>query len=205
VDGFPIRNPAALIRRGASIRLRDERPLRGQAKLEAALAAFDVTVAGRVALDVGAAAGGFTRALLARGAKRVYAVDAGHGQLVGSLRIDPRVVDLEATNLGELDRRVVPEPIELVAIDVSYLALAAAVPQLTWVELAAGADLVALVKPQFELGLARPPSDEAVLAKALERASAGIKAAGWRVLARMESPLRGAGGAVEHFVHARRA
>jgi 23S rRNA (cytidine1920-2'-O)/16S rRNA (cytidine1409-2'-O)-methyltransferase len=205
VDGFAVRNPASLIRRGASIRLRDERPLRGQAKLEAALTAFDVAVAGRVALDVGAAAGGFTRALLARGAKRVYAVDAGHGQLVGSLRIDPRVVDLEATNLGELDRRVVPEPIELVAIDVSYLALAAAVPQLTRVELAAGADLVALVKPQFELGLARPPSDEAVLAKALERASAGIKAAGWRVLARMESPLRGAGGAVEHFVHARRA
>jgi 23S rRNA (cytidine1920-2'-O)/16S rRNA (cytidine1409-2'-O)-methyltransferase len=204
VDGFPVRNPASLIRRGASIRLRDERPLRGEAKLEAALAAFDVPGAGRVALDVGASAGGFTRALLARGARRVYAVDAGHGQLVGSLRADPRVVNLEATNLGALDRRLVPDAIELVTIDVSYLALAAAVPQLARVELAAGAELVALVKPQFELGLARPPRQRATLAEALDRAAAGIEAAGWRVLGGMESPLRGAGGAEELFVHARR-
>jgi len=202
VDGFPVRNPASLIRRGASIRVRDERPLRGEAKLEAALAAFSVSVTGRVALDVGAAAGGFTRALLARGARRVYAVDAGHGQLAGSLRVDPRVVDLEATNLGELDRRLVPEPVELVTIDVSYLALAAAVPQLGRVELTRGAGLVALVKPQFELGLAQPPTDRAGLAEALDRATAGIEAAGWRVVGRIESPLRGSGGAVEFFVDA---
>jgi len=204
VDGFPVRNPASLIRRGASIRVRDERPLRGEAKLAAALAAFDLPVSGRVALDVGAAAGGFTRALLARGARRVYAVDAGNGQLVGSLRADPRVVVLERTNLGDLDRRLLPEPVELVTIDVSYLALSAAVPQLERVELADSADLVALVKPQFELGLARPPVDAARLADALERASAGIEAARWRARGQMESPARGAGGAVEFFVHARR-
>jgi 23S rRNA (cytidine1920-2'-O)/16S rRNA (cytidine1409-2'-O)-methyltransferase len=202
VDGFPVRNPASLIRRGASIRLRDEHPLRGEAKLGAALAAFGVSVAGRVALDVGAAAGGFTRALLARGARRVYAVDAGHGQLAGSLRVDPRVVDLEATNLGELDRRLVPDAIELVAIDVSYLALAAAVPQLARVELAAGAELVALVKPQFELSLAQPPTDRAGLAEALDRATAGIEAAGWSVRGRVDSPVRGARGSVEFFVYA---
>lgn len=160
-------------------------------------------VDGRVALDVGAAAGGFTRALLARGARRVYAVDAGHGQLVGSLRADPRVVNLEATNLGVLDRRLIPEPVELVTVDVSYLSLALAVPQLARIELAEDADVVALVKPQFELGLARPPDDPATLAEALDRASAGIEAAGWSVRGRIESPLRGAGGSVEFFVHAR--
>src|SRR5207248_8695281 len=103
--------------------------LRGETKLRAALAAFDVSVAGRVALDVGAAAGGFTRALLAAGARRVYAVDAGYGQLLGSLRQDPRVVNLEATNLGELSVDLIPDQVELVTLDLSYLALAAAVPQ----------------------------------------------------------------------------
>jgi len=160
-------------------------------------------VAGRVAIDVGASAGGFTRVLLEAGARRVYAVDAGHGQLLGSLRQDPRVVNLERTNLGELDRARVPDPIEAVTIDVSYLALARAVPQLARIELAAGADLIALVKPMFELGLAAPPPDDR-LAEALARAEAGVRAAGWDVLASIESPVRGQGGAVELLLHARR-
>jgi 23S rRNA (cytidine1920-2'-O)/16S rRNA (cytidine1409-2'-O)-methyltransferase len=164
---------------------------------------FAVDVHGRIALDVGAAAGGFTRALLAAGAARVYAVDAGSGQLLGSLRQDPRVVNLERTNLGELERGLVLERVDVVTIDVSYLSLADAVPQLDAVELAAAADLVALVKPQFELGLAEPPRPEQ-LPLALAHALAGIETAGWRVLADCESPVRGARGAVEFFVHARR-
>ena len=83
-------------------------PLRGEAKLRAALAGFDVRAAGRVCLDLGAAAGGFTRVLLEAGAARVYAVDAGFGQLLGSLRQDPRVVNLEATNVAALDTRWFP-------------------------------------------------------------------------------------------------
>lgn len=201
VDGFPVRNPRSLVRRDASIRIVEPRRLRGEAKLRAALAAFAVDVRGLVALDVGAAAGGFTRVLLEAGARRVYAVDVGHGQLLGSLRADPRVVDLEGTNLGELDRRLVPEPVEVVTIDVSYLALARAVPQLDRVAIAPGADLVALVKPQFELGLASPPDDPA---PALARAVGGIEAAGWHVQGSIESPVRGAGGAIEFLVHATR-
>jgi 23S rRNA (cytidine1920-2'-O)/16S rRNA (cytidine1409-2'-O)-methyltransferase len=204
VDGFPVRNPRSQIRRDAAISLVEPRTLRGEAKLRAALAAFPVDTLGRVAMDVGAAAGGFTRALLAAGARRVYAVDAGHGQLVGSLRQDERVVNLEATNLGELDGHLVPEPIELVAIDVSYLSLAAAVPQLERVELAGGAELVALVKPQFELALARTPDDEPTLAAALDQARAGIEAAGWRVLGSIRSPVLGAGGSTEFLLHARK-
>lgn len=160
--------------------------------------------ADRVALDVGAAAGGFTRALLDAGARRVYAVDAGYGQLLGSLRQDNRVVNLERTNLGDLDRGLVPEPVEVITVDLSYLALARAVPQLEPVEIAPAADLVALVKPMFELGLARPPADEARLREALRRAAAGIEAAGWAVRASIESPVRGGKGAVEFFVHARK-
>jgi 23S rRNA (cytidine1920-2'-O)/16S rRNA (cytidine1409-2'-O)-methyltransferase len=204
VDGFPVRNPRSLVRQDARLTVVKEEPLRGEAKLRPALAAFDVDVRGRVALDVGAAAGGFTRALLQAGALRVYAVDAGHGQLLGSLRVDERVVVLERTNLGRLDRSLVPEPVDVVTIDVSYLSLARAVPQLDRIEVAPGADLVALVKPQFELGLAEPPIDDDAFNRALLAAKRGIREAGWRVLGSMRSPLPGARGAVEFFVHARR-
>jgi len=179
-------------------------PLRGEAKLRAALERFDVPVRGRVCLDLGAAAGGFTRVLLEADAARVYAVDAGFGQLLGSLRQDPRVVNLEATNVARLDTKLVPAPIEVVTVDVSYLALAAAVAQLDRIELAAGADLIGLVKPMFELRLATAPADPSVVEEATRRACAGIEAAGWRVIATMPSPVRGGRGAVEALVHARR-
>jgi 23S rRNA (cytidine1920-2'-O)/16S rRNA (cytidine1409-2'-O)-methyltransferase len=128
VDGRSIDNPRSLVRKGARITLRVEPSLRGEAKLRAALAAFGVSPAGRVALDLGAAAGGFTRVLLQAGASRVYAVDAGYGQLLGSLRQDQRVVVLERVNLGDLDTSCVPEAIELFTIDLSYLSLHEAVP-----------------------------------------------------------------------------
>src|SRR5579885_3286776 len=119
------------------------RELRGTIKLRAALAAFAVEVAGRVALDVGASTGGFTVALLEAGAARVYAVDAGFGQLLGRLRQDARVVNLERTNLAALE---LPEPIDLVTVDLSYLSIALAAPQLP-----RAPELIALVKPMFEL------------------------------------------------------
>jgi 23S rRNA (cytidine1920-2'-O)/16S rRNA (cytidine1409-2'-O)-methyltransferase len=203
VDGSVVTNPRSLVAVDAAIRVRASRGLRGEAKLRAALALFPVPVAGRVALDAGAAAGGFTAALLAAGARRVYAVDAGHGQLGGWLRQDRRVVDLEGTNLGALDRVLVPDVVQLVTLDLSYLSVARAVPQLQPVALAGDAHLVGLVKPQFELGLAEAPRDPAVLDEALAAASA-IGAGGWQLLGAAHSPVRGAGGAVEGFIHARR-
>ena len=180
-------------------------PLRGEAKLHAALAGFDVRVAGRVCLDVGAAAGGFSRVLLEAGATRVYAVDAGFGQLLGSLRQDPRVVNLEATNVSALDARLIPDTIQLVTIDVSYLSLAAAVAQLDRIDIAGDAELIGLVKPMFELRLATAPSDLVTVDAATERAAAGIAAAGWRVIGAMASPVLGGRGAVEALIHARRS
>jgi 23S rRNA (cytidine1920-2'-O)/16S rRNA (cytidine1409-2'-O)-methyltransferase len=164
----------------------------------------DLDVAGRVAVDVGASAGGFTTALLERGVRRVYAVEAGVGQLLGRLRADPRVVDLEGHNLGSLDAATVGEPVEVVTMDLSYLAVADAIPQLDVLELRDGADLVALVKPTFELhrsGLAATPDD---VAEAVEAATTAIAAAGWTVRATCDAPATGRRGAREAFVHARR-
>ncbi len=180
-------------------------PLRGEAKLRAALTEFGVQVTGRVCLDLGAAAGGFTRVLLESGAARVYAVDAGFGQLLGSLRQDERVINLEATNVSVLDSQLIPEAIEAVTIDVSYLALAAAVAQLDRITIAPGADLIGLVKPMFELRLARAPVDPETVDAATARAVAGIAETGWEIVGVMPSPVLGGRGAVEALVHARRS
>jgi 23S rRNA (cytidine1920-2'-O)/16S rRNA (cytidine1409-2'-O)-methyltransferase len=204
VDGQLVRNPRSLVREGSRIELHVGTQLRGEAKLRAALSKFELDVGGRVALDVGAAAGGFTRVLLDAGAARVYAVDAGYGQLLGSLRQEPRVVVLERVNLGDLDTNLVPEPVALITIDLSYLALAEAVPQLEAVEIAEGADLIALVKPMFELGLSTPPTAEPELEDAVARAEAALDAGGWRVQGSIRSPVAGARGAVEFLVHATR-
>jgi len=202
VDGSVVTNPASRVGPDASIALSRRTPLKGESKLEPALAGFHVPVEGRVALDVGAAAGGFTAVLLRHGARRVYAVDAGFGQLVGSLRQDPRVVNLERTNLADLDRGLVPDPIDLLTLDLSFLSLTDAVPQLQRLQLHASADMVALVKPMFELRLPEPPGDLR-LQRALDVAVAGIEDAGWRVIASMRSPVLGSRGAQEFLVHAR--
>jgi 23S rRNA (cytidine1920-2'-O)/16S rRNA (cytidine1409-2'-O)-methyltransferase len=102
VNGLVVDNPESLVRSDASVVTAWPKPLRGEVKLRAALAAFGISVVGRIALDVGAAASGFTRVLLEAGARRVYAVDVGFGQLLGSLRQDPRVVNLERTNLADI-------------------------------------------------------------------------------------------------------
>ena len=206
VDGVVVSNPRARVPRGAAVTIAPPAaPPRGARKLAAALQRFAVPVAGRVALDVGAAAGGFTHALLAAGARRVYAVDAGHGQLLGSLRADARVVNLERTNLGVLSPALVPDVVEVITIDLSYLSLARAAPQLEAVAIAADADLVALVKPMYELGLGHPPAEPAQRAKAAEIAMAAFEAGRWRAPRWMPSPLPGRRGAIEYLIHLRRA
>jgi 23S rRNA (cytidine1920-2'-O)/16S rRNA (cytidine1409-2'-O)-methyltransferase len=203
VDGGINRNPQSAIGPGSQVALIQPSSLRGEAKLRAALEGFEIAVEDRIALDVGAAAGGFTRVLLEQRARLVYAVDAGHGQLLGSLRQDPRVRNLEATNLGNLDRSLVPDAIELFTLDLSYLSLSDAVPQLERIEIAADADLVALVKPMFELHLSRPPDDVEAQQRALVLAREGIASAGWAVVKWMDSPVTGARGAIEFLIHAK--
>jgi 23S rRNA (cytidine1920-2'-O)/16S rRNA (cytidine1409-2'-O)-methyltransferase len=205
VDGRIVSNPASLVREGAAITLRVDEPLRGEAKLRAALGSFEIPVRDRTALDLGAAAGGFTRVLLDAGARRVYAVDTGHGQLLGSLRQDERVINLEATNLGKLTIDLVPDEIDVVTLDLSYLALSEAVSQLETVRLADAAHAIALVKPQFELGLAEPPRQDAQLVEALNKARDAFVAGGWQVPESIKSPVRGRRGSIEFLLHAIRA
>jgi len=204
VDGSVVTNPRSMVASDASIVVRERAELRGSVKLRWALDRFGVDPTGKMCLDVGAAAGGFTWVLVGRGAARVYAVDVGHGQLLGSLRQDERVVNLEATNVADLNPSLVRDALSLVTVDVSYLALGDAVAQLGGLRFAPGAELIGLVKPMFELRLATAPTDGASLERATREAVDAIGEAGWQVVARAPSVTTGAKGAVEGFVHARR-
>lgn len=203
VDGAVVTNPRSQVLPTARIVVRPRATLRGGQKLEAALDAFAVDPAGKVALDLGACTGGFTQVLLDRGAVRVFAVDVGHGQLLGSLRQDPRVVNLERTNVAAVTPGLLGCRPELIVCDVTKLSLREVARQLVANGVpASGTVLVGLVKPMFELGTGELPDDEG-LTRALELATAGIEAAGWCDIAAIDSPVRGHRGAIEYFVRAR--
>jgi 23S rRNA (cytidine1920-2'-O)/16S rRNA (cytidine1409-2'-O)-methyltransferase len=176
---------------------------RGALKLAAALDAWGIDPAGRIALDVGASTGGFTDLLLQRGATRVYAVDVGRGQLAWRLRQDPRVDCLERTDIRALAPR--DPPASLATVDVSFISLGLVLPAVV-PHLHREADVIALVKPQFEAGkgqvgrggvLRDPAQRLAVVAGFLDWAAA----ADWRALAAIPAPIRGASGNQEYLVH----
>lgn len=179
---------------------------RGALKLGGALDAFGIDPAGRVAVDVGASTGGFTEVLLARGARRVYAVDVGRGQLHERLRADPRVVVCDKVNARHLGPEDVPEPCALATVDVSFISAAKVLPALRAV-LAEGADAVVLVKPQFEVGRGQVGrggivSDPVLHAEALRAvAAAAQREAAFGVRAACASPVTGAEGNREFFLH----
>jgi 23S rRNA (cytidine1920-2'-O)/16S rRNA (cytidine1409-2'-O)-methyltransferase len=203
VNGVPAVTPRMRVRADAAIRIRRPRLLRGTIKLAHALDTFGVDAASAVALDLGAAAGGFTQALLDAGAARVYAVDAGVGQLRGWLRADPRVINLERTNLARLGPHLIGEPIGLITMDLSYLAVTEAIGQVDRRLLAPAAQLIALVKPTFELHAPALADQPAQVAAAVQAVTRALQDHGWRVLGRRPSPILGANGAVEVLVHAR--
>jgi 23S rRNA (cytidine1920-2'-O)/16S rRNA (cytidine1409-2'-O)-methyltransferase len=180
---------------------------RGGLKLEKALDHFAIPVAGRIALDVGASTGGFTDCLLQRGAAKVYAIDVGTNQLAWKLRSDPRVVSLEKTNIRSITRSQVPDPIDLVVCDASFIGLRTALPAALALA-APGAHLVALIKPQFEVGKGRVGKggivrEPALHAEVCDTIAAWLgEQAGWRVLGTIESPITGAEGNREFLVAA---
>ena len=202
VNGVPSTNPRTRVRADAVVRIHRPRPLRGTIKLIHALTTFGVRTAGVVALDLGAAAGGFTQALLNAGAARVYAVDTGAGQLRGWLRADPRVINLERTNLAQLDRQLIGEPVELITMDLSYLAVADAIGQVDRQLLAPATQLIALIKPTFELHAATLANQPQQVAAAVRAAARALASHDWQVLGQQPSPIRGANGAVEVLMHA---
>ena len=205
VDGELETRPAALVAADAAIAAKTDPDYvsRGAEKLAGALAAFDLRVDGWVCADVGASTGGFTDVLLRRGAAKVFAIDVGKGQLAWRLRQDPRVVVMEGLNVRDL--AALPEPVDLIVADVSFISLRLALPPVLK-DLRAGGHVVALVKPQFEAGprsvsrggIVRDPAARAAsvlaVAEALEAHGLGLQA-----IAR--SGIRGREGNVEIFCH----
>ena len=153
VDGIMVDKPAKLVPLDARIEIVQPALFvsRSGDKLAAALDAFHIDPRGTISLDVGCSTGGFTDCLLQRGASRIYAIDVGYGQFEWRLRQDSRVVLLERTNIRYVDRAAVPEPIDLAVIDVSFISLTLVLPAVVYL-LNSGAMVVALVKPQFEVG-----------------------------------------------------
>ena len=181
---------------------------RGALKLVHALESWPVSVHGRVVLDIGSSTGGFTEVALARGAARVYAVDVGRGQLHPRLAADPRVISLEGVDARSLTSDLVPDPPGLLVTDVSFIGLSKALPAALALA-APGADLVALVKPQFEVGPERVGKggvvkDDTARREALAGVTAFLRAAGWSVHGETESPIAGGDGNREFLLWARR-
>lgn len=213
VSGEPAGKAGSLVPTDAEVALAGRAALkyvsRGGLKLEGALEDLRVPVAGRVALDVGASTGGFTDCLLQAGARRVYAVDVGRAQLAWRLRTDPRVVALEGQHINRLASSAVPEPIDLATADVSFISLEKVLPAIR-AFLRPGGDLLAMVKPQFEVGPGAVGKGGVVRDPALRRAAVdsvarAARAAGFEVLGEAESRIPGPKGNREAFLHLRRA
>ena len=197
--------PATFVPPGAEIRLKESLPYvsRGGLKLEAALDEFGIEVKGLVAADIGASTGGFTDCLLQRGAARVYAIDVGYGQLAWRLRQNRRVVVMERVNVRHLES--LPEEVDLATIDVSFISLELVLPAVARF-LKPVADILALIKPQFEAGREQVGKggvvkDSQVHRAVLEKVLRWAQALSLAPRGLMPSPLKGPAGNVEFFAH----
>ncbi|HHV63046.1 MAG TPA: TlyA family RNA methyltransferase [Firmicutes bacterium] len=178
---------------------------RGGIKLEAALREFNVSVEGKVAIDIGASTGGFTDCLLKHGARKVYAIDVGYGQLAWELRQDPRVVNIERTNIRYLEPERVPEKADIITIDVSFISIRKFLPRLKEF-LAPGGGIISLIKPQFEAGRDQVGKrgvvrDPGVHKKTLSDIIDFADVNGFHVRGLMFSPIKGPEGNIEYFLH----
>jgi 23S rRNA (cytidine1920-2'-O)/16S rRNA (cytidine1409-2'-O)-methyltransferase len=213
VDGNRVDKAGALVAESAEISLKGERiPFvsRGGVKLAGAIDGFGVSVKGLRCLDVGASTGGFTDCLLQRGARVVIAVDVGYGQLASKLRSDERVVVRERTNARTLTPERIGGEVDLTVVDASFIGLGKLLPAIARCT-RVGGELLALVKPQFEVGREEASrakgviKDADVRARAIERVAGEVRDAGFRVLGERDSTLAGPSGNVEAFVWATRA
>jgi 23S rRNA (cytidine1920-2'-O)/16S rRNA (cytidine1409-2'-O)-methyltransferase len=208
VDDRPVTKAGTLVDENATIRLRSKispYASRGGTKLETALQEFDIDVNGKTVLDVGASTGGFTDCLLAHGAAKVYAVDVGYGQLDWKLRNDPRVVVYEKTNIRYVAPGDLPAPADLATLDVSFISLKLVLPPVKAL-LISGGEVVALIKPQFEVGKGHVGKGGVVRStdehrRVIEEIKAKSAALDFLVRGVVESPLLGPKGNKEFFIH----
>lgn len=211
VEGVPVTKAGAMVDDHSHIELRGEDVLyvsRGGLKLAAAIEHFRINLRGITAMDVGSSTGGFTDCMLQKGARRVYSIDVGYGQLSWSLRNDPRVALLERTNIRHLERQKVPDAIDLAAIDVSFISLSKVLPKVMEF-LGENGMILALVKPQFEVGKGEVGKggivrEEEKRLAALESVKAFAEDLGLKCLDAFQSPVRGQKGNIEYFLYMRR-
>jgi len=209
VKGQKVEKAGALVPVDSDIRIIGEQTpyvSRGGLKLEAALRQFDIDVTGTTALDVGASTGGFTDCLLQHGAKKVYAVDVGYGQMAWKVRQDPRVVLIERTNIRELVPSLITGLVDLVVIDVSFISLEKVIPSILRF-LRPGGIIIALIKPQFEVGKGQVGKggivrDEAARGVVVERIRVFVQEQGFEVKGIIPSPITGQDGNVEYLIYA---
>jgi len=210
VNGHPVTKAGELVGLEAVVELKGEdMPYvsRGGFKLEAAIRHFGISLKDKVAMDVGASTGGFTDVMLQHGALRVYCIDVGYGQLAWKLRQEPRVILLERTNIRHLEKDRIPEPVDIATMDVSFISLSLVVPKIVEF-LGDGSEIVALIKPQFEVGkgevgkggIVRDPLKRQA---AVERVKAHFQSCGLRTVGIIESPILGQKGNVEYLIYAK--
>lgn len=208
VNDMPVAKAGSMIDESAAIRLRGEDiPYvgRGGLKLAAALEHFNVNAEAKTAMDVGASTGGFTDCLLKRGAKKVYAIDVGYGQFDWRLRRDSRVALMERTNIRHMQRNAITGQVDIAAIDVSFISLKLVIAKVLEF-LRPGGELIALIKPQFEVGRSDVGKggivrDEGKRLKAVEDVRAAFEEAGLRAVGVMESPIEGQKGNIEYLIY----
>jgi len=208
VRGQPQTKPGTMIDPTTDITVRGEdHPYvsRGALKLVKGLDTFGIDPAGKVALDIGASTGGFTDVLLRRGAARVYAIDVGYGQLAWEIRNDARVVVIERENVRTLPVERVPEPADLAVIDVSFISLTLVLPRVAELMRPGDKPIIALVKPQFEVGREQVGKggvvrDEAVRRSAVDKVRAWAASNGFSAAEDVESPITGPAGNVEYLL-----
>jgi 23S rRNA (cytidine1920-2'-O)/16S rRNA (cytidine1409-2'-O)-methyltransferase len=209
VNGAPADKPARLVAAGDAVVVEGPPPRfvgRGGEKLDAALEHFGIDVGGVAALDVGASTGGFTDCLLSRGARRVVALDVGHGQLHPRIRDDPRVVVMERTNVRDATVARIGGRVDIVVVDVSFISLTVIIPVLVTL-CQPGSPMVLLVKPQFEAGRSEVSrargviTDPAIHDRVRDEVAAALVAAGCTIAGWMDSPITGGQGNRELLVH----
>jgi 23S rRNA (cytidine1920-2'-O)/16S rRNA (cytidine1409-2'-O)-methyltransferase len=207
VNGAPVIKAGAMVRGGDELAIKTPPRFvsRGGEKLDKALDAFGVDVAGASVADFGASTGGFSDCLLQRGASRIYAIDVGYGQLAERVRTDPRVVIMDRTNVRFVE--ALPEPVQLVVIDVSFIGLKLVLPSAKSV-LTENGGIVALIKPQFEAGKGQVGKggvvrDPAIHRRVLEEMFQHAADLDLGIVGLIDSPIRGPAGNVEFLVHLR--
>lgn len=211
VNGAPVTKSGAMIDTGADIVLRGgNMPYvsRGGLKLKAALEHFNINLEGLVAMDIGSSTGGFTDCMLQRGVRKVFCIDVGYGQLAWSLRNDPRVILMERTNIRHLEREIIPDVVDVVTVDVSFISLKKVIPKVMEF-ISENGNILALVKPQFEVGKGEVGKggivrDEEKRLLSVKSVREFAENAGLRTEGVFESPVAGQKGNREYFLHMRK-